>query len=346
MTVTPGVVGAAGLLVAVRPETLVALRPVLDVARRTAAGFEAVVDGVAQDVDPTRLLTATLDTRTTLPPNTFLTIPVAAAHLAETAWITALLRSGACHGLVLHVDRHERLTTTALHHLEAAREAGALLSIGSSDDGQPALQAIAELRPAIVRLGRAWVRDLDLHAGRRDAVEATGRLTSDLDAWVLADDVETAGELAALADLGVPLAQGSFVGAPDGRWPLVSRAAHRALSDRETSRPSGPTLRELVQRGIVAHETAPTTEEAERTGYDLIVVVDDRGRPVSLLTRSGDRWENSQPSMINIDTRPEQALARARQRPPQQRDAPWACTDAAGRFCGILRQDRLAAHVA
>ncbi len=338
MTASPGVAGVDQHLWSAGTQPIVGLRPVLDVARRTAGGFEAVpLDGVPA----TLAVTAALDTRATLPPNTFLTVPVGAGDLADEAWLAAFLRPGDLGGVVVHLDHPERLGSQALHHLRAARDAGALLSTGGRDDGQPSLSTIADLRPAIVRLGRAWVCDLDVDSVKQRALASTGRLAAQLDAWVLADEVRTPGELATLAELEVPLAQGPVVGGPSWPWPAVSRAAHAALRDHASTRPSGPTLRELVQRGHVAHESAPpVTSEAERTGYDLIVVVDDRGRPVSLLTWCDDHWESSQPSTINIDTRPEQALERAHQRPGQQRPSPWVCTDAAGRFCGVLRQDR------
>ena len=226
------------------------------------------------------------------------------------------------------------------------REAGALLSTGNRDRGQPTLRTIADLRPAIVRLGRDWVRGTDVDADKRHAVATTGHLTSQLDAWILADDVQSVDELVALADLAVPLAQGPIVGEVAWPWPAVSAAAHRALRGSTRDRDRDDSLRELLQRAFTTPEDRRTTAEATRAGYDVTVVLDDRGRPVALLVLRDGSWVTERPFTVHVDTSPAQALDRAQHRAPGHDDAPLVCTDTAGRFCGILRQDRLAAHVA
>lgn len=321
----------------------IALRPVLDVARRLAAGFEATTEGRH---DGASVVVAALDARATLPPNTFLTISASPADLADPVWLDALVRPGDLGGVVLHLDRPAHLAGTARDHLRVAREHGALLSLGSADDEQPGLSTIADLRPAIVRLGRAWVRGVDVDAAKRDAVAATGHLASRLDAWILADGVATTAELVALAGLGVPLAQGPVVGEATWPWPMVAVEAHRAL--REVSRLDlrAEGLRDLLQRACTTRGAEAATEEADRSGYDLTVVVDHRGRPLTLMVLRDGTWTSERPFRVNVDTTPEFALERAQHRRRSRRTSPIVCTDDAGRFCGVLRVDRLAEHVA
>lgn len=325
---------------------LLGLRPVLDVARRTAAGFEAIA---APGAPAGNAAAAALGARSTLPPNTFLTLTPDHAALADRSWLVATTAPGDLSGVVVHVDDPEGLGTTGLDHLRVVREAGALLSTGNRDRGQPTLRTIADLRPAIVRLGRDWVRGTDVDADKRHAVATTGRVASQLDAWILADDVRSADELVALAELAVPLAQGPIIGEVAWPWPAVSAAAHRALRALRgpaRDRDRDDSLRELLQRACTTPQDRRTTAEAARAGYDVTVVLDGHGRPVALLVLRGGGWVTQRPFTVNVDTSPAQALERARHRTPGHEDAPLVCTDTAGRFCGVLRQDRLAAHVA
>lgn len=322
---------------------LLGLQPVLDVVRRTAAGFEAVA---APGVPAEHAATAALDARATLPPNTFLTLAPDHAALADRTWLAATTARGDLSGVVVHVDDPQRLGTRGLDHLRVVREAGALLSTGNRERGQPTLRTIADLRPAIVRLGRDWIRGTDVDPDKRHAVATTGQLASQLDAWILADDVRSVDELKALADLAVPLAQGPIVGQVAWPWPTVSAAAHGALRGTTRDRDRDGSLRELLQRAFTTSEDRRTTAEATRAGYDVTVALDGRGRPVALLVLRDGRWVTERPLTVHVDTSPEQALDRARHRTPRHADSPLVCTDSAGRFCGVLRQDRLAAHVA
>lgn len=315
------------------PAPLLGLRPTLDVARRSAAGFEA---SAAPGVSASDAVTSALRARATLPPNTFLTITPDHSALADRSWLAAAMAPGNLTGVVVHVDDPQALGPTGLDQLRVVREAGALLSTGNHDRGQPTLRTIADLRPAIVRLGRAWVRDTDVDAGKRRAIATTGHLASQLDAWILADDVRTAGELVALAELEVALAQGPVIGESAWPWPAVAPAAHRALNRVVEEPDRRESLRELLQRACTTSEERRATGPATRDGYDLTVVLDDRGRPVALLVLRAGRWVTERSFTINVDTPPAQALDRARHRPPGHEDAPLVCTDAAGRFCGVL----------
>ncbi len=344
MTLHPGAVTDDLARPATMARPAIALRPVLDVARRLAAGFEATA---APGHPAATVVSAALDVQATLPPNTFLTIAATPGDLADPAWLDALVRPGDLGGVVLHLDRPEHLASPARDHLRIAREHGALLSLGSADDEQPGLSTIADLRPAIVRLGRAWVRGTDVDAAKRDAVAATGHLAGQLDAWILADDVTTTAELVALAGLGVPLAQGPVIGGASWPWPMVSTEAHRALREITRLDLRAEGLRDLLQRAYTTRTTAyAVTEEAARSGYDLTVVLDYRGRPLTLLVLRDGTWTSEKPFRVNVDTTPEFALDRARHRRRSRRTSPIVCTDDAGRFCGILRVDRLAEHVA
>lgn len=197
----------------------IAYQPILDVARGVAAGYQAVGRETHDHTvvpDPPHVAAVArtaLAARPSLPANLFISVPLPLALVDDAAVQEHLVAAGDLVGVVLditHFDSSVAARTETV--LDGYRRAGALIAVGGGDHGQPDLGSIVRLRPAIIRLGAAWTRDLDKNPSRRTAIEVTGRLAGQLDARILADDVETAGELRMLAQLGVPLARGTFVG--------------------------------------------------------------------------------------------------------------------------------------
>lgn len=334
----------------------VAHQPILDVARGTAAGYHSVATvphGLAlADVDrrvvAVAVVDAALDASTTLPVNTFISVPIP-LDLAGLPGVRARLTAhGSLAGVVLDItDFDSDRVASAEPALQAYREAGARIAVGGRDDAQPELGSIVRLRPEIIRLGAAWTEGIDTHASRRAAIEVTGQLAGQLDAWILADAVATAGELSTLAQLGVPLARGPFIGAPGPTWPTTSTASRRALPAR-ASAPAAGRLRPLLQPARTTRgDLDALALDPDTTGLDHVVVVDDFDRPVALVHRSPDgRWVPSDVLAVNVDTPAAQVVVRAMARPAPQRFSPVACTDDQGRLVGVLRIERLVTHVA
>ena len=323
-------------------------RPILDVARGVAAGYQAITQG---DVPRGGAVTAAtaraaLEAIPTLPTNTFITVPIPLALLADDRVRGVLSEHGDLRGVVLDVVEFSTGPLDCVAGaLEGYRAAGALIAVGGQGAAQPELTSIVRLKPAIIRLGRAWIRDADRSEAKRTAIEVTGRLASQLDAWILAEGVTTGAELRALAGLDVALAQGSFVGEPQNFWPDIELTARTALP--LTMAPTDGVLRALVQQ---AHTTsnlqAARAVLPATTGFDVLVVLDEHRRPTSLLeTGGGDDWVTSPALAVNIDTPVADAVGRAMARPRIVRFTPLACTDDAGRFLGVLRIERLISHL-
>lgn len=336
----------------------IAHQPILDVARGTAAGYHAVatvphgmlLDEVDRRVVAVQLIDAALDASTTLPVNTFTSVPLP-LDLAGLPGIRARLAAhGSLAGVVLDVTDFDSDSVAAAEPaLRAYRQAGARIAVGGRDDTQPELGSIVRLRPSIIRLGAAWTQGIDTHASRRTAIEVTGQLAGQLDAWILADAVATSGELSTLAQLGVPLARGPFIGGPGPAWPATSAASRRALpAPAAAAAPAAGRLRAFLQPAYTTREdlrellTDPGAE-----GVACVVVVDDFERPVALAQRSADgRWTPSDVLTVNVDTSVTDVVGRAMARPGEQRLAPAACTDDEGRLLGVVRVERLVTHLA
>lgn len=325
--------------------TLVSHEPVMDVARGTVAGYRTVVPPGDRSATAD-LVVAALAALPILPTNTFLSVPLS-PELLDHPDVLAALRAHATLAPVL-LDLAEPVPGTEDRigqQLEEFRAAGALVTLGSADGAQPTLRSVTRLRPAVIRLGRAWVSGLDRSASKRSAIELTGQLASQLDAWILAEDVTTSGELRALAELGVPLAQGPFVGAARETWSNVDPAAQHVVPT--STAPVDGALRELVQQTYTTTDLAAASAVLpEATGFEVVVVVDERGRPVSVLERDATgRWEATEPLVVNVDTSVPDVVERSLARPRVTRFSPVAVIDAGGRLLGILRIERLMAHL-
>ncbi|SHG20439.1 EAL domain, c-di-GMP-specific phosphodiesterase class I (or its enzymatically inactive variant) [Jatrophihabitans endophyticus] len=341
--------------------------PILDVARGIAAGYQAQVrvDG-PQQLDPqlrapddaerdgsltARAVTLALNAVPTLPTSTFLAVPVPARVAALPGVRAALDARDSLRGIVLDIAGFDGgvpigdLEFVLAHY----RERGALVAVGGQGASQPELTSIVRLKPSILRLGRDWVRGVDRSDSKRSAVEIIGQLASQLDAWILAEGVTTPAELRALASLAVPLVQGPLVGEAREFWPPVDVSATSALPARPArgADAGDGVLRSLLQQAYTARDAvAAASVLPETTGFDVVIVVDDDQRPTSMLEHGGAAtWEASDVLVVDVDSPVADAVARAMLRPRAGRFAPLACVDDAGRFVGIVRLERVLAHL-
>jgi hypothetical protein len=284
-----------------------------------------------------------------MPVNTFLAIPVAASVVASRRVLGALLSRPRLDGIV--IDLIGSISSVPGADLAAAveryRDRGALIAVGGHGAGQPELTGIVSLKPSFLRLTRDWTRGIDTSGSKRSALEVIGRLAAQLDAWVLAEGVCTAAELRTLAGLGVPLAQGPFIGGAQPGWSQIEASAARALPPNHHVDADSP-LRELMQPAYTASDPAVAVAVlSETTGFDLVVVVDENDRPRTLLEPGGaEGWQSTDAFSVDIETTPADAVQRALSRPRTTRFTPLVCTDHTGRFVGILRIERLMAHLA
>jgi EAL domain-containing protein (putative c-di-GMP-specific phosphodiesterase class I) len=101
------------------------------------------------------------------------------------------------------------------HMLREMRDRGGVhVVIDDLGAGYSNLKRIADLRPAVVKLDRLLVKDLDQHDRQRILVRAVVRMCIDLNSRVVAEGLETWGEIAAVRDCGCHYGQGYALGRP------------------------------------------------------------------------------------------------------------------------------------
>ena len=332
-------------------------QPIVDLAGATIAGYEALARfpgsagpdvwfaaaaeaGLAAELEALAIHKA-LAVVPSLPPDTFLTVNVSPHLLGTAAVQDALATRPELHRVVVELTEHTPVDDLAAlrRQTDALRARGALIALDDAGSGYSGLQQLAALRPQVVKLDRALVSDADTDPVRVALAEMLGEFAGRIDAWLLAEGIETAAELAAFALLGVPLAQGWLLGRPSpGFAPLAPEAVRlvRAQVARARASDSVVSLLRPVRQCALGEEQ-PSVPPA--------VLVGPQGEPAALLLvdpRTAEVYTAPVSLRVHPTTDIADALQRALTRAPAQRFDPVLCTDGTGHVLGLLRLEDLA----
>lgn len=334
-------------------------QPIVDLARGTVVGYEglarfglgpspvawfeaALALGRTAELEAAAIRAAFAG-RAALPPNTFLTVNVGPDVLEHPAIREVLNDQGDLGGVVIELTEHARVDSyLALEPtLERLRSAGAIFALDDAGSGYAGFQHLLQIRPEIIKLDRSLVASVDRNEAKRSLVEMLGAFASRMDAWLLAEGVETQAELETLARLGVPLAQGYYLARPGGPWPEVSDLTCRQLRSL-ASRSREPTLSSLVESARTAPDATSAVEAFGRDSAGLVVVLDGHGRPVATVEARGLLPSVRDTSLhVSVDTPIAEAAQRAIKRPGGHHFHPIVCTDDSGRFVGLVHMERV-----
>ncbi len=94
------------------------------------------------------------------------------------------------------------------------RRLGFLTAIDDFGAGYAGLNLLADFQPDLVKLDMALVRGIDADRNRRAIVRGIVGVCADMGIRVVAEGIETTGELATLRDLGIELVQGFLFARP------------------------------------------------------------------------------------------------------------------------------------
>lgn len=327
------------------------LQPIVDLQHGRVAGYEALARfpgppdappdrwfresaalGVAVEVERIALVRA-LDMLAAVPPGALLSVNVSPSLLASTAWQEVIARYERLDRLVIELTEQVAQWNFTLAHsaIKAARRRGALLAVDDAGSGYASLPQVMRLRPDFVKIDRSVITGCGSDAGRVATIERIGAVAARIDAWLVAEGVETESELRCLMRLGVPLAQGFLLGRPGADWPTVPAttmqviaARRKRASDRADASVAMDVWPDLVQRGS---GLAPLNR--------LTLVLDEEQRPLSW---AGPGAPRAARPLVARPRTPLRALAkRAMARPEGSRFLPVVCVDAEGRYLGVVR---------
>ena len=151
-----------------------------------------------------------------LPAPICLSVNVSARALLSSASLAAMLTSHAGERLIVEVTEHERIDDP--QRLDAvltlARAAGVRVAVDDAGSGFAGLEHILALTPEILKLDRALVDGVATDPARQAMCEAMVGFCRRTGTVIVAEGVETEGDLRTLHGLGVTHAQGYLLGRP------------------------------------------------------------------------------------------------------------------------------------
>jgi EAL domain-containing protein (putative c-di-GMP-specific phosphodiesterase class I) len=254
-----------------------AVQPIVDIRTGAVHGYEALARFAAPRMDGSPLhwfalaeqlgqrpeleracLRLALDLFARRPLGTSLSLNLSAPVLLEDRTIDMLERAGGrgvgdLDGLIVEITEETLVhsDTQLQAAIEPLRARGARLAVDDMGAGYSGLRQITTVRPAYLKLDRSLVSGIDSDGERAALVGALAGYAKQVGSLLVAEGVETAAELHAVRELGVPLVQGFFLGRPGEPWPQVSpvKSMHAPEGDVRAKRAgeAEPRLDEVLQ---------------------------------------------------------------------------------------------------
>ena len=208
-------------------------QPIMDASARLPKGFEALCRFRAQPYRPPNLwfddaarvglqadleicvIEAALAALTDLPAQTYLSVNASPATVVSGRLVSVFAGLPA-ERIVLEVTEHAKVEDydDLIRELDRLRFRGVRLGIDDAGAGYSGLQHIVRLHPDIIKLDISLTSSINDDVVRRSLAAALVRFGVEIDAAIVAEGIETEAELDTLHALGVPLAQGYFLGKP------------------------------------------------------------------------------------------------------------------------------------
>lgn len=173
-------------------------------------------------------LRATLDLFAERPRGTRLSVNLSVASLLDQPTFDLLDKTGASlrndlEGLIIEITEETLVSSdrTVGHAIEALRERGARVAVDDIGAGYSGLRQITSVLPDYLKLDRSLIAGIHQDGDRGALVSALSGYASQVGSLLVAEGIEQRAELERLRELGVPLAQGFYLGVPGQPWPVT-----------------------------------------------------------------------------------------------------------------------------
>ncbi|MGH8888824.1 MAG: EAL domain-containing response regulator [Acidothermaceae bacterium] len=212
----------------------VVFQPIVDLATREVVGLEALSRfageplrspelwfeeatsvGLGPDLEMKAVRRA-VSQLSRIPEGEFLAVNVS-PELVLSHKLDELADDSICSRLVLELTEHIAVDDYGPVHDRMAplRERGARVAVDDTGAGFSSLRHILLLQPEIIKLDRSLTHGVDKDPARRALAASLVSFTNDIGASLIAEGVETAGELETLERLGAPWVQGFHIAMPE-----------------------------------------------------------------------------------------------------------------------------------
>lgn len=276
--------------------------------------------------------------------------------------------AGDLHGLTLEITENAIVEDYARlrEQLAPLLDRGLRVAVDDVGAGQSNLQHVTALGPRYLKLDRALVQGLDADPAKAALVEAMARFAEQIGSYLVAEGVETAAECDVLVRLGVPYAQGYFLGRPADPWPAAAGLPAPVPAQAPAPAPDRTGVEGHPDLAVVGEaETAADVHALFADGRELAAaaIVDAEGTVLGLVTRHrmlaliGSRYGfplfGDKPILRLADrafvaVRPgtprDEVVARAMARPAESRYDPILLVDGRFRLVGQLTIREILEH--
>jgi EAL domain-containing protein (putative c-di-GMP-specific phosphodiesterase class I) len=346
-------------------------QPIVDLKRGAVAGYEALARfpnvlgptpdlcfaaaaRVGKRLELEQVVARTvLFGRALLPPDTFYSINLSAAFLVSERWQQVLATVTDLVGVVIEITEEESIGdyVNVRNRLSQIRDLGGCIAVDDAGSGYASLQHVVEMKPSFVKLDRQLVGNCHIDPAKAVVIEMIGQAANRLDAWIIAEGIESQQELDKLIRLGLPLGQGYHLGRPEPVMQSLGSGLAAAIRSRLQKQTGTNTLLPLIE----TCPSAPTRDAAQRllcppgssaapaSACLIACVVDQWSRPLQVIERHpllGVRVL-PEPMKIQLSNDPSEVLLRALTRDAASRFDPLTVIDGRGQLQGIVPMDRL-----
>jgi EAL domain-containing protein (putative c-di-GMP-specific phosphodiesterase class I) len=198
----------------------------------------AVAAGLGTELE-CAAITQALDQLHAVPPQQYLAVNVSPQTMLTPQFLDVLFRYD-LRRVVLEITEHRPVDVEQAEFVRVIgllRHHGARFAVDDIGSAYSSLRNVLHLSPEIVKLDYDVVHSIERDPVRRTLVTSLALFTNTTASVLVAEGVETTGELRALQAAGVPCAQGWLLGAPT----TVPRSAEQRYAEtrvREFGHPS------------------------------------------------------------------------------------------------------------
>ena len=223
------------------------------------------------------------------------------------------------------------------------RAAGALLAVDDAGAGFASLKHITVLRPDFVKVDRDLIAGIDADETKAAVVEALGMFTSRLDAWLVAEGVETSPSSIACCPCACRSRRATGSGRPKAAMGPADPTRSRCAGGAGPSPPTaGCSTSPSTPPGSPRREAAPIAFAADPAAT-WVAVVDEHDRPVGLIDRHGGAHP---PLNVLPAERLADVARRIASRPAGDRHTPVVLCDEHARLLGLVTLERVLGRLA
>jgi EAL domain-containing protein (putative c-di-GMP-specific phosphodiesterase class I) len=340
-------------------------QPIVDLLRGVTVGFEALarfsiaggriapnlVFEAASKFDrrldlEDMVVREALLTRRSLPANCFLSLNVGPAFLLSDRFDKLLYETDSLAGVVVEITEDEMIADYGLvkRKLAFIRAKGGLAAVDDAGSGYSSLKHVMEIRPNFIKLDRCFVSGCDTDPAKAVLIGMLGTAANRLDAWIIAEGVETIAELDELIRLGVPLAQGFYLARPEPAMRSLDPDKRTQLIQRAVAFATPTGIHRSVEQAIICTDRRDAELQlGTKPDGSVAVVLSTTGQPELAIERHpvlGIRGL-SHLMRVQLGSDAHEVLSRALTRPQKQRYDPLIAIDELGQLQGVVHIDRL-----